>query len=77
MENLTGSEKQINWANSIRSTILAKWDAVKVADESGAKNKESVRNWLVSKTSSSWWIDRQSKTMLRLAQEAAAELGIK
>lgn len=60
---LTGSEKQIAWANDIRAKVFAEWDA-RVA-EFGAPDPSipaqakviAAYEQLLAESSAKWWID--------------------
>ena len=82
LPELTGSEKQINWALSIRAKILADLD--KMIDDQNAKVtdaqiksanetfRQATRNILVANTDSRFWIDNRNTPARRLI--ASAEL---
>ena len=72
MTNLTGSEKQIQWANDIRSEIMAPARVAEVealiatyATKQPAASV-AVRKALdivTAETSASWWIDQRGQTL--------------
>ena len=66
---LTGSEKQVRWANDIRAKKLADAEdlATKVNKNKG-KFDEAVKT-LKDKTSASWWIDRRDNTIMDILKE--------
>lgn len=49
--NLTGTEKQVNWANDIRNSFFANF---KAANE---KAEEIMTEIINSKTEAKWWIE--------------------
>lgn len=61
--SLTGSEKQIAWANSIRKKkvkeLLSYRKEAKEIPDSLGKFDRAMEKFLGSKTSSSWWIDNR------------------
>lgn len=73
---LTGSQKQIAWATTIRDGILAICSET-IADlqlvvESGEASDEYrddllvdklIRSWLLTKTEAAWWIDNRGKNV--------------
>ena len=64
LPDLTGSEKQIAWANTIRKTALENVDARlgKKIDPNSAESMELYRRflaWLEGRNSAAWWIDRR------------------
>lgn len=70
LPNLTGSEKQIAWANTVRSGIL---NLVGNYYSTGNGRKlpaasaclEGITSILLSHTSAGWWIDNRSASTMR------------
>ena len=55
---LTGSEKQVAWANSIREKSISKWRSMLKGDAAAAF--EEFLPWLLTTRSSAvWWIDHR------------------
>lgn len=66
---LTGTEKQIAWANKIREEILATGRELEAEEPA-----RYWMDWLIStKRSASWWIDHRFKDCYSLIPETAAE----
>ena len=66
---LTGSPKQVSWANDIRAKKLA--DAEKLATKV-TKNKDmfiSAIDKMKNEASASWWIDRRDDTIMDILKE--------
>lgn len=64
MTNLTGSEKQINWANDIRAKLLPacqKYVNEKTAKATDAQKAKPLAfvAWLENQTEAKFWIDQQ------------------
>lgn len=58
---LSGSEKQIAWADSIRLQFLnGVADAIESTDEEYRPLLDQVINYIKSITSASWWIDHRN-----------------
>lgn len=70
----TGTDKQIDWARSIRGTIagdLARFVAVRP----DMPNRDIVDALIVSilgQTSAAWWIDHRTMTAMEILSEAFA-----
>jgi hypothetical protein len=71
LPELTGSEKQVAWAETLRSSAITDYDAHATArlerlqkDRPNRQDRlaemqaiyDEVRAWLVSKTDAAWWI---------------------
>jgi len=76
LPELTGSEKQVAWARKIRVKVLKQVDDFAAQHKVKADKWAAARNALASKTSGSWWIDRQAAgvpdVMTEIAKEMAA-----
>lgn len=71
LPDLQGSEKQINWANSIRKSLIEKFEIEKSLVPINRMNKDFAR-WLdvysakyYKNPSASWWIDHIDWTVFR------------
>ena len=70
---LEGSEKQIAWANDIRSKLFEKYgDQLKVAKDEKTKN---FMKFLVGQSSAKYWIDHRDAMLREMAQEWIKEGG--
>lgn len=79
MVELTGSAKQIAWAEDLRTETMTAIDTLKTRTEDEAARKARVVEYLGGITSAAWWIDNNvfaGKGMIRRAVEHAAEHGI-
>lgn len=78
MTALTGSAKQIAWAEDIRGKTMDAIAALKTRTDDEAAHKDRVIAYLSGITSAEWWIDNRfaGKGMIRRAIEHAAENGI-
>lgn len=56
---LTGSAKQIAWANTIRQQITSEIKSKMPPCETWEKHHKDLWAWLLKKNSASWWIDRR------------------
>ena len=65
LPDLTGSEKQVNWAVKIRNDILDKFNNV----ASPAPEYAKFMSWLKSQTEARWWIDRRDVMMRSIVKE--------
>lgn len=79
---LTGSDKQVAWANQIRGKFLAELDGIKAQaaaagqdwDSPVAAETRALVDKVLAHTDSSWWIDNRSKDlrqMLIMVRDAA------
>ena len=67
---LTGTPKQVAWANTIREKYIAEVKKVYGDNEDTGK----YIDWIVgAKTSASWWIDRRDKFVLNVVRETVDE----
>jgi len=80
LPELTGSEKQIAWANQIRGKVLAElaelkqqaaaagndWDGAEAATVRGLVDQ------ILAHTAASWWIDNRNETLRSLIRIAHA-----
>lgn len=79
MVELTGSAKQIAWAEDLRTETMTAIDALKTRTDDEAALKARVVEYLGGITSAAWWIDNNvfaGKGMILRAIEHAAENGI-
>lgn len=71
MQTLTGSEKQVAWAETVRADLLAQVDATIAKmdaanpnpDDKGRAVREQViaaRERMSRQTSAAWWLDHRS-----------------
>jgi len=70
---LTGSPKQIDWATKVRDENLS--STIKMVNSSSGKadSKKAYKDWITSKTSSAWWIDRSKYTKMSFINEFAKD----
>lgn len=61
LPDLTGSEKQVAWANTIREGAFKALDCLKpfTANEQAREMVESWRTRMTSENSAKWWIDNR------------------
>ncbi len=77
LPSLTGSDKQIKWAESIRQDILADTATLRDRIVSGAPDDAerdralSALRSVTDQTSAAWWIDNRDYRLLTLVQAAA------
>lgn len=79
MAALTGSAKQIAWAEDLRSETMDAIAALKTRTDDEAARKDRVIAYLGGITSAEWWIDNRfyaGAKMIRCAIKYAAEHGI-
>jgi hypothetical protein len=78
LPGLTGTEKQIAWAERIRISILEKveglLDKMLKSENPNLENIELARRAIQAKTSASWWIDHRDSHPYRILQEVAEEI---
>lgn len=70
LPTLTGSEKQVSWANTIRQKALDELTS------DGTDNEEYMNyiRWLLNtKTSATWWIDRRNHGGMMILRETVNE----
>lgn len=61
LPDLTGSEKQISWADEIRALFVNYYDTfAPMVKTSKPEMLTVIRDWLISKTDSKFWIDNRS-----------------
>lgn len=60
---LTGTPRQIEWAENIRERLLRGLDRQIRTAPTPARSAsfESTRAWLLTRTAASWWIDNRGK----------------
>lgn len=81
---MTGSEKQINWAITIRADMMSALDAINVraaemiaagthveVAEAAAKRADAVRAYISAKTEAVWFIDHRASDYNRLFVQIA------
>lgn len=79
MTALTGSAKQIAWAEDIRRKSMDAIAALKTRTDDEAARKDRIIAYLGGITSAEWWIDNRfyaGAKMVRRAVEHAKERGI-
>lgn len=69
LPTLTGSDKQIAWARTIRAAIIDKVNQYMDGHEP-TDNYTEFRKWLIGQTKASWWIDNRD------IQTDSAELAV-
>ncbi|MDR3148879.1 MAG: hypothetical protein LBT88_02515 [Oscillospiraceae bacterium] len=70
---LTGSNKQISWATSIRAEYVSKFDALRARSVEAGEDcaqADELHAKVIAQTSASWWIDRRGTSTLNLLREA-------
>lgn len=67
---LSGSEKQIAWAKTIRANVVSGFDALALRDDAKAK----VVAFFSGKTESRWWIDARGFSPRALLEMNAKEI---
>jgi hypothetical protein len=77
LPELTGSEKQVNWAESIRAEKLADYDALieqmDNAPDGQSEQADDARRILKdirNETSAGWWIDERNYTLTQMLKQA-------
>jgi len=77
LPELTGTEKQVAWANTIRVKATGKFD-FEVEDEKNEDKKrllgEAFQFILQNRTKASWWIDTRSDGARSMGEEALVEM---
>lgn len=58
---MKGTEKQIAWANEIKTNVMAALDAM--ANTARKEQFADFRAWIDSKDNASWWINSWQLTM--------------
>jgi hypothetical protein len=66
---LTGSAKQVSWANSIRSKMMHEVDELAAKVTRNKEMFDKAVETLKNETSASWWIDRRDNTVMDLIKE--------
>ena len=70
LPNLTGSQKQIEWANKIRDGFFKDWENLrKKYGESDDERSVQFFEWVKSQKESRFWIDNRGKTIYQIAKE--------
>ena len=69
MTELTGTPKQIAWAEKIRADIIGKIDNMPAQNEQYEQIKSQVLATLKSIDSASWWIDRRGASVGAIVRE--------
>lgn len=71
---LSGSDKQVAWANTIRVDLLRQVDGIVTELDARGSSEEQerarmLRQLALQMTSASWWIDRRRHTAIDLLRE--------
>ena len=71
MQELSGSPKQVAWANTIREKVMAYIDKTMSIEDERVKNLIQYINTSADTKSASWWIDRRDRGELEVLREIA------
>ena len=71
MQELSGSPKQVAWANTIREKVMAYIDKTMDLEDERVKNLIQYINTSADTKSASWWIDRRDRGELEVLREIA------
>ncbi len=74
LPELTGSEKQVAWAETIRMKVIAQAEEAIARTATTPERKAQVAPLLAkltAQTNAGWWIDRRSKSGIELLKEMA------
>lgn len=78
LPELTGTEKQIAWAERVRISLLEKveelLDKMLKSENPNLENIELARKAIQAKTSASWWIDHRDSHPYQMLEDVAAEI---
>lgn len=66
---LTGSAKQVSWANDIRTKMMASAEALAAKVTRNREMFDKAIETMKNETSASWWIDRRDDTINDLLKE--------
>ena len=66
LPDLTGSEKQVAWAEKIRDGIILDWENIEQQIE---PRDEKFINWLKNQIEARFWIDNREKSIHKLVKE--------
>lgn len=68
---LTGSEKQIAWAETLRADRLAAMEAMLATyTQAPAELVAAIRTWARQQTAATWWIDHRDLSIANFVREA-------
>lgn len=71
MQELSGSPKQVAWANTIREKVMEYIDKTMNLEDERVKNLIQYINASADTKSASWWIDRRDRSELEVLREIA------
>lgn len=71
MQELSGSPKQVAWANTIREKVMAYIDKTMSIEDERVKNLIQYINTSADTKYASWWIDRRDRGELEVLREIA------
>lgn len=71
MQELSGSPKQVAWANTIREKAMQYIDKTMNLEDERVKNLIQYINTNADTKSASWWIDRRDRDELAVLREIA------
>ena len=71
MQELSGSPKQVAWANTIREKVMKYIDKTMNLEDERVKNLIQYINTNADTKSASWWIDRRDRGELEVLREIA------
>ena len=66
---LTGSAKQVSWANDIRSKMMHEADELAANVTRNKEMFDKAVETMKNETSASWWIDRRNNTIKDIIKE--------
>ena len=66
---LTGSAKQVSWANDIRTKMMHEVDELAAKVTRNKEMFDKAVETLKNETSASWWIDRRDNSAMDLIKE--------
>lgn len=73
MVALTGSEKQIAWAEKIRAKAIDDLDAIKTQEEKDETFKAKIKTILLEQSESKWWIENKDNAIKVVAKSIKDE----
>ena len=75
LPDLTGTEKQKNWAESIRMDVIKKCEAA-LAEQNCDKTEKAITflKWLSEKTSSVFWINKRNDEAAKFIEDWSKSL---
>lgn len=71
MQELSGSPKQVAWANTIREKVMEYIDKTMNLEDERVKNLIQYINTNADTKSASWWIDRRGRGEFEMLREIA------